>query len=100
MKCSSLFVMFGYALFGGIAMGDEHLTIKDQSTDEYYVIQTPTHHCTVMGVGPAANNVVLQPGPLAWPLPFRSQVEAEDYIKQSKDCDAVELGDSTPALQR
>jgi len=52
------------------------------SADEYYVVQGPSHHCTITTTRPADKEVVTQIGPLA----FKSRVEAEDRIKQTKVC--------------
>lgn len=59
--------------------------------DEYYVVQGPSHHCTVTTTRPADKEVVTQIGPLA----FKSRVEAEDRIKQTKVCDEGTVGSST-----
>jgi hypothetical protein len=50
--------------------------------DEYYVVQGPSHHCTITTTRPADKEVVTQIGPLA----FKSRVEAENRIKQTKVC--------------
>jgi hypothetical protein len=57
--------------FGGTAMADS-----------YYVVQGPSHHCTVTTTKPADREVVTQIGPLA----FTSREEAENRIKQTKVC--------------
>ena len=51
--------------------------------DEYYVVQGPSHHCTITTTRPADKEVVTQIGPMA----FTSRVEAEDRIKQIKVCE-------------
>jgi hypothetical protein len=51
--------------------------------DEYYVVQGPSHRCTVTTTRPADKEVVTQIGPMA----FKSRVEAEDRIKQTKVCE-------------
>ena len=51
--------------------------------DDYYVVQGPTRHCTVTTTRPMDKEVVTQIGPMA----FRSRVEAEDRIKETKVCD-------------
>ncbi|CCE05874.1 conserved exported hypothetical protein [Bradyrhizobium sp. STM 3843] len=51
--------------------------------DEYYVVQGPSHHCTITTTRPADKEVVTQIGPMA----FTSRVEAEDRIKQTKVCE-------------
>ncbi len=57
--------------FGGTAMADS-----------YYVVQGPSHHCTVTTTKPADREVVTQIGPLA----FTSREAAETRIKQTKVC--------------
>ena len=52
------------------------------SAEEYYVVQGPSHHCTITTTRPAGQEVVTQIGPLA----FKSRTEAEDRIKQTKVC--------------
>ena len=56
--------------------------------DEYYVAEGPSHHCTVTTTRPADKEVVTQIGPMA----FKSRVEAEDRIKQTKVCDEDTVG--------
>ncbi|MGJ4931229.1 hypothetical protein ACQR1I_36485 [Bradyrhizobium sp. HKCCYLS2038] len=51
--------------------------------DEYYVVQGPSHRCTITTTRPADREVVTQIGPMA----FTSRVEAEDRIKQTKVCE-------------
>ena len=59
--------------------------------DEYYVVSNPTtHRCTVTTTRPADQQVVTQIGPLA----FKSRVEAEDRIKQTKVCEEGTVGSS------
>lgn len=58
--------------------------------DEYYVVQGPSHHCTITTTRPADKEVVTQIGPLA----FKSRVEAEDRIKQTKVCEEDTVGSS------
>ena len=64
--------------------------------DEYYVVQGPSHRCTVTTTRPADKEVVTQIGPLA----FKSRVEAEDRIKQTKVCndDTVGTGSSSTTI--
>ncbi len=59
--------------------------------DEYYVVQGPSHHCTITTTRPADKEVVTQIGPLA----FKSRTEAEDRIKQTKVCDEGTVGSSS-----
>ncbi len=59
--------------------------------DEYYVVQGPSHHCTVTTTRPADKEVVTQIGPMA----FTSRVEAEDRIKQTKVCEDGTVGSSS-----
>ncbi len=68
------------------------------SAEEYYVVQGPSHHCTVTTTRPADKEFVTQIGPLA----FKSRVEAEDRIKQTKVCsdDTVGTGSSTTIIQK
>ncbi|WGD55069.1 hypothetical protein QA641_14905 [Bradyrhizobium sp. CB1650] len=56
--------------------------------DEYYVVQGPSRHCTITTTRPADREVVTQIGPMA----FKSRVEAEDRIKQTKVCDEGTVG--------
>jgi len=51
--------------------------------DEYYIVQGPSHRCTITTTRPADKEVVTQIGPMA----FTSRVEAEDRIKQTKVCE-------------
>ncbi len=62
--------------------------------DEYYVVQGPSHHCTVTTTRPAGKEVVTQIGPMA----FKSRVEAEDRIKQTKVCDDGTVGSSSTTV--
>ncbi|MCK1622949.1 hypothetical protein IVA98_06745 [Bradyrhizobium sp. 160] len=57
--------------------------------DEYYVVQGPNQQCTA--TRPADKEVVTQIGPLA----FKSRVEAEDRIKQTKVCEEGTVGSSS-----
>ncbi|MCK1424202.1 hypothetical protein IVB15_24935 [Bradyrhizobium sp. 182] len=59
--------------------------------DEYYVVQGPNRQCTVTTTRPADKEVVTQIGPLA----FKSRVEAEDRIKQTKVCEEGTVGSSS-----
>jgi len=59
--------------------------------DEFYVVQGPSHQCTVTTTRPADKEVVTQIGPMA----FTSRVEAENRIKQTKVCDEGTTGSST-----
>jgi hypothetical protein len=60
--------------------------------DEYYVVQGPSHRCTITTTRPADREVVTQIGPMA----FTSRVEAEDRIKQTKVCeDSGTVGSSS-----
>jgi hypothetical protein len=65
--------------------------------DEYYVVQGPSHRCTVTTTRPADKEVVTQIGPMA----FTSRVEAEDRIKQTKICEegTVGSGSSTTIIK-
>jgi hypothetical protein len=58
--------------------------------DEYYVVQGPSRHCTITTTRPADKEVVTQIGPMA----FKSRVEAEDRIKETKVCDEGTVGSS------
>ena len=58
--------------------------------DEFYVVQGPSHHCTVTTTRPADKEVVTQIGPMA----FKSRVEAEDRIKETKVCGDDTVGSS------
>lgn len=62
--------------------------------DEFYVVQGPSHHCTVTTTRPADKEVVTQIGPMA----FTSRVEAEDRIKQTKICDEGTVGSSSTTV--
>jgi hypothetical protein len=59
--------------------------------DEYYVVQGPSRHCTITTTRPVDKEVVTQIGPLA----FKSRVEAEDRIKETKICDEGTVGSSS-----
>jgi hypothetical protein len=59
--------------------------------DEYYVVQGPSRHCTITTTRPADREVVTQIGPMA----FKSRVEAEDRIKETKICDEGTVGSSS-----
>ena len=59
--------------------------------DDYYVVQGPTRHCTVTTTRPMDKEVVTQIGPMA----FKSRVEAEDRIKETKVCDEGTVGSSS-----
>jgi len=61
--------------------------------DEYYVVQGPSHQCTVTTTRPVDKEVVTQIGPMA----FKSRVEAEDRIKQTKVCEEGTVGSSSSA---
>jgi hypothetical protein len=50
--------------------------------DEYYVMSSPDHHCTITTTKPADKEVVTQIGPLA----FKSREEAQTRITKTKDC--------------
>jgi hypothetical protein len=58
--------------------------------DEYYVVQGPSRHCTITTTRPADKEIVTQIGPMA----FKSRVEAEDRIKETKICDEGTVGSS------
>jgi hypothetical protein len=64
--------------------------------DEYYVVSNPTtHHCTITTTKPAGQEVVTQIGPIA----FKSRVEAENRIKQTKVCsDTVGSGSGSTTV--
>lgn len=59
--------------------------------DEYYVVQGPSHQCTITTTRPADKEVVTQIGPMA----FKTRVEAEDRIKQTKVCEEGTVGSSS-----
>jgi hypothetical protein len=71
--------------FGGSAMADE-----------YYVVQGPSHHCTITTTRPADQQVVTQIGPLA----FSTRVEAENRIKQTKICSDDTTGSGTTVIKK
>src|SRR5689334_10393490 len=62
--------------------------------DEYYVVQGPSRQCTVTTTRPADKEVVTQIGPMA----FKSRVEAEDRIKQTKVCEEGTVGSSSTTV--
>jgi hypothetical protein len=66
------------------------------NAEEYYVVQGPSHHCTVTTTRPADKEVVTRIGPLA----FKSRAEADDRIKQTKVCsdDTVGTGSSSTTV--
>jgi hypothetical protein len=80
MKSSILLAGAVVIAFGSAAMADE-----------YYVVQGPSHHCTITTTKPADQQVVTQIGPLA----FTSRVEAENRIKQTKVCSDDTTGSGT-----
>jgi hypothetical protein len=59
--------------------------------DEYYVVQGPSHRCTITTTRPADREVVTQIGPMA----FTSRVEAEDRVRQTKVCEEGTVGNSS-----
>jgi hypothetical protein len=59
--------------------------------DEYYVVQGPSRHCTITTTRPVDKEVVTQIGPMA----FKSRVEAEDRVKETKVCDEGTVGSSS-----
>ncbi len=71
--------------FGGAAMADE-----------YYIVQGPSHHCTITTTRPADQQVVTQIGPLA----FSSRVEAENRIKQTKVCSDDTTGSGGTVIKK
>ncbi|MDU1694563.1 MAG: hypothetical protein E6848_33835, partial [Bradyrhizobium sp.] len=75
-------------LAGAVIIG----SMAPSFADEYYVVQGPSHRCTITTTRPADREVVTQIGPMA----FTSRVEAEDRIKQTKVCeDEGTVGSST-----
>ena len=80
MKSSILLAGAVAIAFGSTAMADE-----------YYIVQGPSHHCTITTTRPADQQVVTQIGPLA----FSSRVEAENRIKQTKVCSDDTTGSGT-----
>ncbi|MGY4309538.1 hypothetical protein ACVIJ6_006781 [Bradyrhizobium sp. USDA 4369] len=75
-------------LAGAVIIG----SMAPSFADEYYVVQGPSHRCTITTTRPANREVVTQIGPMA----FTSRVEAEDRIKQTKVCeDEGTVGSST-----
>ena len=63
--------------------------------DEYYVVQGPSHECTITTTRPADKEVVTQIGPMA----FTSRVEAEDRIRQTTVCeDEGTVGSSSTTI--
>lgn len=61
------------------------------SADQYYIVQGPSHHCTITTEKPADREVVTQIGPLA----FATREEAQDRIKQTKVCSDDTTGSGT-----
>jgi hypothetical protein len=59
--------------------------------DEYYIVQGPSRHCTITTTRPADTEVVTQIGPMA----FKSRVEAEDRVKQTKVCEEGTVGSTS-----
>ena len=75
-------------LAGAVIIG----SMAPSFADEYYVVQGPSHRCTITTTRPADREVVTQIGPMA----FTSRVEAEDRIKQTEVCeDEGTVGSST-----
>ena len=75
-------------LAGAVIIG----SMAPSFADEYYVVQGPSHRCTITTTRPADREVVTQIGPMV----FTSRVEAEDRIKQTKVCeDEGTVGSST-----
>ncbi|GLH76148.1 hypothetical protein SSBR45G_10560 [Bradyrhizobium sp. SSBR45G] len=66
-------------LAGALIIGSAAPTLAD----EYYVVQGPSHRCTITTTRPADREIVTQIGPMA----FTSRVEAEDRIRQTKVCE-------------
>jgi hypothetical protein len=66
------------------------------AADEYYIVQGPSHHCTVTTEKPAGDKVVTQIGPLA----FTTRDEAETRIKQTKVCSDATTGESTTVIKK
>lgn len=65
------------------------------AADEYYVVSNPTtHRCTVTTTRPADKEVVTQIGPMA----FKSRVEAEERIKQTKVCEDSTTGSGSTTV--
>src|SRR5690348_13801065 len=59
--------------------------------DQFYVVEGPSHHCTVTTTKPAGKTVVTQIGPLA----FATREEAENRIKTTKVCSDSTTGSGT-----
>ena len=75
-------------LAGAVIIG----SMAPSFADEYYVVQGPSHRCTITTTRHADREVVTQIGPMA----FTSRVEAADRIKQTKVCeDEGTVGSST-----
>ena len=75
-------------LAGAVIIG----SMAPSFADEYYVVQGPSHRCTITTTRPADREVVTKIGPMA----FTSRVEAADRIKQTKVCeDEGTVGSST-----
>ncbi|WP_315739623.1 MULTISPECIES: hypothetical protein [unclassified Bradyrhizobium] len=75
-------------LAGAVIIG----SVAPVLADEYYIVQGPSHRCTITTTRPADREVVTQIGPMA----FTSRVEAEDRIRQTKVCeDEGTVGSST-----
>ena len=72
---------------GALVIGCSGLALAD----DYYVVTGPSRHCTVTTTRPADKEVVTQIGPIG----FKSRVEAEDRIKQTKVCDEGTVGGSS-----
>ena len=66
------------------------------SADEYYVVQGPSHQCTVTTTKPAGEKVVTQIGPMA----FTTREEAETRIKKTKVCSDATTGESTTVIKK
>ncbi|WGD54122.1 hypothetical protein QA641_09580 [Bradyrhizobium sp. CB1650] len=62
--------------------------------DEYYVVQGPSNRCAITTTRPADKEVVTQIGPMA----FKTRVEAEDRIKQTKVCEEGTVGSSSTTV--
>lgn len=66
-------------LAGALVIGSAATALAD----DYYVVQGPSHRCTITTTRPADREIVTQIGPMA----FTSRVEAEDRIRQTKVCE-------------
>jgi hypothetical protein len=71
--------------FGGTAMADQ-----------YYIVQGPSHHCTITTEKPADREVVTQIGPLA----FATREEAQNRIRQTKVCSDDTTGSGTTVIKK